>query len=162
MASDWLKNRQKQLKARQSRQNQVYLAISSQEQVRCEAGQSQGSWRVICTCFSSLYNISLCTSTFRQNATSYLVYTLWAMQHGWYSLVNRVRIFFSWYLISQKLSRRSELRQFWEKRMEKAQDRWQWKRDVPKLSFQTIQKRNRLRYARTPAMGNTGKKCLFF
>ena len=49
MASDWLKIRQKQLKARQSRQNQVYLAFSSQKQVRCEAGQSQGSGRVICT-----------------------------------------------------------------------------------------------------------------
>ena len=47
MASDWLKIRQKQLKARQSRQNQVYLAFSSQKQVRCDAGQLQGSWRVI-------------------------------------------------------------------------------------------------------------------
>ena len=49
--SDWLKIRQKQLKARQSRQNQVYLALPSQKQVRCEAGQSQGSWCVSCTWF---------------------------------------------------------------------------------------------------------------
>ena len=49
MAPDWLKIRQKQLKARQSRQNQVHLAFSSQKQVRCEPGQLQGSWRVICT-----------------------------------------------------------------------------------------------------------------
>ena len=28
----------------------MYLAFSGQKQVRCEAGQSQGSWRVICTC----------------------------------------------------------------------------------------------------------------
>ena len=49
MASDWLKIRQKQLKARQSRQKQVFLSFSSQKQVRCEAGQPQGSWRVICT-----------------------------------------------------------------------------------------------------------------
>ena len=41
MASDWLKIRQKRLKARQSRQNQVYLAYSSQKQVRYDAGQSQ-------------------------------------------------------------------------------------------------------------------------
>ena len=52
IAYDWLKIRQKQLKARQSRQNQVYLAFSSQKQVRCDAGQSQGSWRVISTCFT--------------------------------------------------------------------------------------------------------------
>ena len=39
------------LKARQSRQNRVYLAFSSQKQVRCDAGQSHGSWRVICTWF---------------------------------------------------------------------------------------------------------------
>ena len=46
----WLaRHRQKQLKARQSRQNQLYLAFSGQKQVRCEVGQSQGSWRVICT-----------------------------------------------------------------------------------------------------------------
>ena len=32
-------NSLKQLKARQSRQNQVYLAFSSKKQVRCEAGQ---------------------------------------------------------------------------------------------------------------------------
>ena len=51
LASDWLKNRQKQLKARQSRLKQVYLALPSQKQVRCDAGQSQGSWRVICTWF---------------------------------------------------------------------------------------------------------------
>ena len=44
----------KQLEARQSRQNQVDLAFSSQKQVRCEAGQSQGSWCVICTEF---YNV---------------------------------------------------------------------------------------------------------
>ena len=31
MASDWLKIREKQLKARQSIQNQVYLAFSSQK-----------------------------------------------------------------------------------------------------------------------------------
>ena len=49
--SDWLKIRQKQLKARQSRQNQVYLALPSQKQVRCEDGQSQGSWCVSCTWF---------------------------------------------------------------------------------------------------------------
>ena len=36
---------------RQTKQNQVYLAFSSQTQVRCDAGQSQGSWRVICTWF---------------------------------------------------------------------------------------------------------------
>ena len=30
------------------------LAFSSQKQVRCDAGQSQGSWRVICTWF---YNV---------------------------------------------------------------------------------------------------------
>ena len=42
MASDWLKNRQKQLKARQNRQNQVYLAFPSQKQVRRDGGgQSQ-------------------------------------------------------------------------------------------------------------------------
>ena len=56
MASDWLKIRQKQLKARQSRQNQVYLAFSSQKQVRCEVGQSQGSWRVI---YTWLYTVPL-------------------------------------------------------------------------------------------------------
>ena len=39
----------KQLEARQSRQNQVHLAYSSQKQVQCKAGQSQGSWRVVCT-----------------------------------------------------------------------------------------------------------------
>ena len=54
--SDWLKIRQKQLKARQSRQNQVYLAFSSQKQVRCEVGQSQGSWRVI---YTWLYTVPL-------------------------------------------------------------------------------------------------------
>ena len=32
MASDWVKLHQKRLKARQSRQNQVYLAFSSQKQ----------------------------------------------------------------------------------------------------------------------------------
>ena len=51
MTTDWFKIRLKRLKARQSRQNQVYLAFSSQKQVRCAAGQSQGSWRVICTWF---------------------------------------------------------------------------------------------------------------
>ena len=40
---------------KQSRQNQVYLAISSQKQLRCEAGQSQGSWRVISTWFYSVH-----------------------------------------------------------------------------------------------------------
>ena len=100
----------------------------------------------VCHFFRLFSSISLCTSTFRQNAISYLVYILWAMQHSWYSLVNRVFArFFSRYLLSQKISPRSELRQFWEKRTEKALDRWQWKCDVPKLSFQTIQKRNRLK-----------------
>ena len=59
MPSDYLKIELKQFKARQSRQIQVYLAAfrfpantwplsaSIQKQVRCEAGQSQGSWRVI-------------------------------------------------------------------------------------------------------------------
>ena len=45
------------------------------------------------------------------------------------------------------------------------QYRWQWKRDVPKLSFQTTSKYSKKKpteYARTAAMGNTGKKCLFF
>ena len=57
MVADRLKIRQKQLKARQSRQNQVYLAVSCQKQVRCDAGQSQGTWRrdlylvLECTCF---------------------------------------------------------------------------------------------------------------
>ena len=41
----------RQLNARQSRKNRVYLAFSSQKQVRCEAGQSQDSLRVICTWF---------------------------------------------------------------------------------------------------------------
>ena len=44
-------NPTKQLEARQRRQNQVYLAFSSQKQVRCDTGQSQGSWRVIYTWF---------------------------------------------------------------------------------------------------------------
>ena len=34
-----------------SRQNHVYLAFSSQKQVQCDAGQSQGSLRVICSWF---------------------------------------------------------------------------------------------------------------
>ena len=42
MASSWLKIRQKQLKKKQ-----VYLAFSRQKRVRCDTGQSQGSWRVI-------------------------------------------------------------------------------------------------------------------
>ena len=46
MTSDCLKTRQKQLKA--IRQFQVHLALPNQNQVRCEAGQSQGSWRMIC------------------------------------------------------------------------------------------------------------------
>ena len=54
MASDWLNIHQKQLKARQSRHNQLYLAFSSQKQVRREAGQSQGSWRVIYTWFQNV------------------------------------------------------------------------------------------------------------
>ena len=32
----------------------VYLPFSSQEQVRCEAGQSQGSWRVIYSWFRNV------------------------------------------------------------------------------------------------------------
>ena len=48
----WLaQNSPKTVQARQSRQNQVYLAFSSQKQVRCDAGQWPGSWHVICTCF---------------------------------------------------------------------------------------------------------------
>ena len=51
MAFDWLKIRQKQMKVTLDKVDK-YLAFSSQKQVRCEAGQSQGScWRVICTWF---------------------------------------------------------------------------------------------------------------
>ena len=35
-------------------------------------------------------------------------------------------------------------------------------RDVPKLSFQTIPKRNRLKIRSYRRYGNTGKKCLCF
>ena len=37
-------------------------------------------------------------------------------------------------------------------------DRWKWKRDVAKLSFQTIQKRNRLKILSYRRYGKHGKK----
>ena len=40
--------------------------------------------------------------------------------------------------------------------------RWQWKRDVPKLSFQTIQKRNRLKIRSYHRYGEHGKKKAYF
>ena len=40
----------------------VYLPFSSQEQVRCEAGQSQGSWRVI---YSWFRNVLFSATTWR-------------------------------------------------------------------------------------------------
>ena len=66
MAADWLEIRQKQLKATRSRQNQVYLAFLSQKHVRCEADQSQGSWRVICNWFCNVpvFGINVTRYTF--------------------------------------------------------------------------------------------------
>ena len=41
-------------------------------------------------------------------------------------------------------------------------DRWQWKRDVQKSSFQTIQKRNRLKIRSYPRYGEHGEKMFVF
>ena len=57
---------QYQLKARQSRQNQMYF--SSQNQVRCEAGQQEGSWRVF------LYLFLLCNWFWHESDQVYLIW----------------------------------------------------------------------------------------
>ena len=41
-------------------------------------------------------------------------------------------------------------------------DRWQWKRDVPKLSFKNIQKRNRLKIRSYRRYGEHGEKYVRF
>ena len=52
--SDRFKAGQNQLKARQSRKNRYTLAFSSQNQIQCQPGQEQGSWRVFCPCLKSV------------------------------------------------------------------------------------------------------------
>lgn len=55
MASAWFKHRQKQLKARQSTVDKPSPGVpgpfQAEYQVRCQAGQPQGSWRVLFTWF---------------------------------------------------------------------------------------------------------------
>ena len=49
--SRWFKVGQNRLKAGQSRKSQVYLGVFEPESDTMSAGQSQGSWGVLCTSF---------------------------------------------------------------------------------------------------------------